>query len=219
MTSSSVQSISATKMSSRPCFPWPSHRHQLSEESWLDEFVMPQAMAGKESFDALWTQHPEEFNQIKLFGKLVTIPRWQRSYGRDYKFSGVVSKGHELPDVLKPYLSWVNSLGYGEFNEVLVNWYQDGAHYIGSHADDEQQLKPDSPIVTITLCLPGIPRKFRIRDKTTKEILEDFPTTNGFVLVMGGKFQKEYKHEIVRMTGSQASKAGARISLTFRQFN
>ena len=131
----------------------------------------------------------------------------------------------------RPYLDWMNSLGYGEFNQFLVNWYQDGENYIGSHADDEKQLIPNSPIVSITLCMGGtfdesgnfnlgnnlIPRKFRIRDKN-KKIFEDVETTNGLVLVMGGKFQKEFKHEIVKIAGKKASLTGPRISITLRQF-
>lgn len=35
---------------------------------------------------------------------------------------------------------------------------------------------------------------------------------------MGGNFQKEFKHEIVKMTGASAAAAGKRISITLRQF-
>lgn len=85
-------------------------------------------------------------------------------------------------------------------------------------SDDESQLVTGSPIVTITLCLEGVPRKFRIRNKSDKTITKDILTTNGIVLTMGGDFQKEFKHEIVKVTGGAAKKVGPRISLTFRQF-
>lgn len=185
-------------------------------ESWLDEWKLPDNLPA--NFEQLWQMHPDEHATVIIFGKETPIPRWQKSYGRDYQFSGKTAKASPVPDVLVPYLEWAEGLGYGKFNQILVNWYRDGNHYIGSHSDDEKQLAPDSPIVTITLCLPGTPRKFRIRNKGDKKIVKDVLTTNGMCLVMGGKFQKEYKHEIVKMTGAAAEKAGPRISITFRQF-
>ena len=190
-------------------------RENLTETSWLDIGIVPGI--SENHFNTLWPLHPEEHAEVMIYGKLTPIPRYQRSYGRDYKFSGVVSKGYPIPPEIQPYLDWVNSLGYGEFNEILLNWYEDGSHYIGAHSDDESQLVPGSPIVTLTLCLPGEPRKFRIRDRN-KKIVKDILTTNGMALVMGGDFQKQFKHEIVKMTGNAAKKAGARISITFRQF-
>jgi len=35
---------------------------------------------------------------------------------------------------------------------------------------------------------------------------------------MGGTFQSEFKHEIVKITGKKADEAGPRISITLRQF-
>lgn len=191
----------------------------LTRTSSLDTMILPKELIPNATqFKSLWDLHPEEHAEVMIYGRLTPIPRWQRSYGKDYKFSGVVSKGFPLPDLIKPYLDYANSLGYGEFNEVLLNWYN-GSHYIGSHADDEKQLNKNSPIVTITLCLPGEPRKFRIRDKKTKDIVKDVLTTNGLVLVMCGEFQKEFKHEVVRLTGGSIQKAGDRISITLRQFS
>jgi alkylated DNA repair dioxygenase AlkB len=194
-------------------------RENMGESSWLDSTILPQSlMAGEDQFRQLWNLHPSEHAEVVLYGKSIPIPRWQRSYGRDYKFSGTVSKGFPIPDLLAPYIDWSNSLYPGiTFNEILLNWYQDGSHYIGSHADDEKQLISGSPIITITLCLSGEPRKFRIRN-IEKTIVKDIFTHNGTVLIMGGNFQKEFKHEIVKMTGSSAEKAGSRISITLRQF-
>ena len=143
---------------------------EVFSESWLDVHQLPLELSGEQCFKQLWEIHPEEHGKVTIFGKELDVPRWQKSYGRDYRFSGNTSRADPVPDVLQPYLDWVHSLGYeesryGEFNQILVNWYADGSHYIGSHSDDERQLVPDSPIVTITLCLPGTPRKFRIRNK------------------------------------------------------
>jgi alkylated DNA repair dioxygenase AlkB len=192
----------------------------MGESSWLDVGTLPsRLLPDEDEFLELWVLHPEKHSEIVIMGKRTQIPRYQQSYLEDYKFSGVVAKKIPLPKALAPYLKWANSLGYGEFHQYLVNWYEDGNSYIGSHSDDEKQLVPGSPIVTITLCREGTPRKFRIRAKDAKKtVVEDVLTTNGKILVMGGDFQKEFKHEIVKITGAKAADAGARISITLRQF-
>ena len=191
----------------------------ISETSWIDSFYLPKILIPDEKiFKTIWDLHPIEHAEVMILGNLIPIPRWQCSYGKDYYFSGNVSKASEIPKEIKPYIDWVNSLGYGEFNGILMNFYQDGSHYIGCHSDDTRQLVKNSPIVTITLALSGINRKFRIRNKLTKNIVKDITTPNGYVLVMGGKFQTEFKHEIVKITGNNAKQAGSRISITLRQF-
>lgn len=192
-------------------------RDHITRRSWLDRGKLPKKLR-ETSFEDLWNLHPETRPKVLMGGKLVETPRWQVSFLRDYKFAGVVSKATELPDPFVPYLDWINEQGYGEFNQMVVNWYEDGRSYIGPHADNTQPLVPQSPIASITLASEGIHRTFRIRDHQ-KKIVADFPTPNGVVLVMGGFFQEELKHEIVKITGKKASLAGKRISLTFRQFS
>jgi len=198
--------------------PMKFEREEMTPLSWLDTGKLPSKLiTNEDQFQVLWDLHPETHHEVLIYGELRPIPRWQQSYLRDYKFSGAELKTLPLPDEFKPYMTWANSLGYGKFNSFLVNWYEDGEHYIGAHADSTVQLVPDSPIITITLCLPGQPRKFRLRDME-KNIVKDVLTPNGVVLVMGGRFQKEFKHEIVKIAGAAAKKAGSRISITLRQF-
>lgn len=190
-------------------------------ESWLDSGSIPLKLIprSKKAFDVFWNLHPDVRSEIMMYGKSVQIPRFQQAYLRDYKFSGTTSKIVELPSVFQPYIDYANTLGYGKFNSFLVNWYENGENYIGSHSDSSTGLVPGSPIITITLCLPGTLRKFRVRDKTPeKTIVKDISTFNGSILVMGTNFQSFYKHEIVKIAGTGAKKAGARISITLRQF-
>jgi alkylated DNA repair dioxygenase AlkB len=106
-------------------------------------------------------------------------------------------------------MEWANTLGLGEFSQLLVNWYKDGSHCIGTHADSEADLKPGSPILTISL---GATRTFRLR--RDGKILMDIPVSDGHVLVMCGEFQRELKHEIPRALRVKQP----RISITLRQF-
>lgn len=192
----------------------------LSDNSSIEIFKIPQRISRTSSFKTYWKLHPKKHGQVKkpFSGELIDVARWQKSYLRDYKFSGVVHKGHKLPAEFEPFLKWMNETKYAikhEFNEVLVNWYEDGSHYIGSHSDDEGGLHSRSDIVTISL---GEKRKFRIRDKKTKKIVLDIELDNRTVVVMRGDTQKEFKHEIVKVNGKKGSQLGPRISITMRQF-
>jgi alkylated DNA repair dioxygenase AlkB len=167
-------------------------------------------------FNSLWNIHPETYGTIKILGKEISTPRWQQSYGRDYRFTGMNHAALPVPELLDPFLEWANSLGYGTFNQVLVNWYANGHHYIGKHRDSESQLVPQSPIISISL---GATRTFRIRNYATNDIIMDLSVNNGDVVIMGGNFQSELTHEIPKISGMKGEGVGPRINITFRQFN
>lgn len=196
-------------------------REFLTKESWLDTCSLD--LGGESEFQKIWNLCPKERGKVMVFGEKTT-PRFQQSYIRDYTFSGVESKALPLPKELERYLTWANLIPQygGKFNQALLNFYSDGTQYIGPHSDSETQLIPDSPIMTITLSLSkdnSTDRIFRIRSKGgEKKIVKDVSTSNGLVLVMGGKFQKEFRHEIVKISGQKAEKTPPRISITFRQF-
>ena len=89
---------------------------------------------------------------------------------------------------------------------------------LGPHSDDETQLKKDSCILSISL---GETRKFRISEKGKKKKecgVLDILLHHGDVIVMKGKMQSFYKHEIVKVNGEKGKKMGRRINLTFRKF-
>jgi alkylated DNA repair dioxygenase AlkB len=58
----------------------------------------------------------------------------------------------------------------------------------------------------------GVVRTFRIRDKLTKKIVMDIPTTSNSIIHMGGAFQKEFTHGIP----VEKNVTGVRYSITFR---
>jgi hypothetical protein len=55
------------------------------------------------------------------------------------------------------------------FNGILINRYSTGQEYIGQHSDDEKNLDKSG---VIAISYRG-ERIFRIRDKVTKEIVQD----------------------------------------------
>lgn len=187
----------------------------------------------REIRQVLADEQPEESAVVKIMGKEVPVPRLQENYLFPYKFSG---KNHgakpllrtpnlfiqlmtEVEMALETYLPAGSNLN---FNEILVNWYRNGHDYIGAHSDDERQLVKGHPIAS--LGFGSGERLVRIRRKEAGEganpIVCEHRVHNGSVYVMcGPTFQRDYTHEIVKVSGMVGESTGPRVSLTLRRFS
>lgn len=168
-------------------------------------------------FNELWEQHPKELGRVMIADSVISTPRWQQSYLRSYQFTGMDHAALDtVPAVLLPLKRWVDEeLGYGSFNQVFVNWYADGSHYIGPHSDDTTQLVPGSPIVSVSF---GASRVFRIHSRRGGPKIKDYTLRHGDCIVMLSPMQQHYKHSIVKVGGRKATTVGRRINVTFRKF-
>ena len=101
-----------------------------------------------------------------------------------YYYSGKLASSKPLKPNLLELLLFVNTLFGSSFNGILVNRYND--------SDNENTLD-DIGVVAISY---GAIRKFRIRNKITKEKVIDIPTTSYSLIQMGGNFQNEFLHGI-----------------------
>jgi hypothetical protein len=103
------------------------------------------------AFADLWALHPNEYHQIRMYGRLVATPRWQQAYGHDYRYTGNLNKALPVPTAIKPLLDWARKTVEPRLNGILINWY-DGSkgHYIGPHTDSPEGLIEAAPIVTIS---------------------------------------------------------------------
>lgn len=146
-----------------------------------------------------------------MFGRLVDVPRWSETYGRDYLFSGTVQRAQPVPDHLAPLLDWSRQRIDQRLDGLLVNWY-DGAlgHSIGRHRDDEVDLVAGAPIVTISF---GEGRRFRLRPWQGRGF-HDIEVGDGSVLVLPYVTNVAYTHEVPASRKQQ----GRRISVTLRAF-
>lgn len=181
-------------------------RTQLTPNSWIDAGQLPVKLYP--DFNALWALHPEKRDQF--MGN--PVPRWIQSYGVPYTFSGKVHNALPIPEILHPIHEWVDNLGLGKFNQVLVNWYKDQNDSISAHSDNEGPLLKNSPIVSVSF---GANRTFAIQNKETKGKKMRIKMPDGTVLIMGGAMQSEYTHEVPK---EPKEVLGPRINLTFRQF-
>ena len=204
--------------------------YTLPFDSWIRSYSsLPDGLdVDEDLFSHLWEMHPPEYGKVVMFGKEVATPRWHQTYGKQYTFSGNTLETQPLDDpYLKKLVRWVNkharqnSLAVGDVphNGVLINWYADGNHYIGAHADDERQLVRDSPIYSFTF---GQERTFKVTSKKNMpegeqiDPLEIQMADNTF-LIMGGKMQRYYKHEVPKAKKSEGD-MGPRINITIRAF-
>lgn len=188
--------------------------YRLDEESWIEQGCIPTDITDVHTFNTLWYLHPDEYGEVYYNGKVIKTPRWQQNYLRDYNFSGMNHKAKPLPIEFVPYLEWANQFnGNVTFNQVLINWYANGHHYINPHTDNEKQLVKHSPVLSLSL---GQERTFRIRNKLDNKSILDLQMPDKTYLMMCGKMQEHYLHEVVKVNGKKGENMGKRINITFR---
>lgn len=191
----------------------------LTDQSWIETGFIPEYLRIENdgsAFNLLWDMKPGFRHKCNIYGKQIDMPREQQVYGSvEYLFSGAKLKPKPIPVFLQKYLDWANEHDntQDKYNMILVNWYHNGHDYIGWHKDNEPEIIPDSNIMTISF---GEMRKFKIKHDTNKSKKRDIPTASNGYIIMGGEFQKEFKHCIGKTQNPFLQ--GKRISLTFRKF-
>lgn len=154
----------------------------------------------------------EERPKIKIFGKECRQNRNVGFFSNEvdrYKYSNSYMSAQPLDDYLVELIETVNEMTKNNFNGILINYYIDGNNYIGAHSDNELELG-NNGVISISY---GSTRKFRIRDKKTKTVFKDIVIEDCDMIHMGGKFQKEFTHEIPVERRIKES----RYSFTFRR--
>ena len=149
--------------------------------------------------------------KVRVFGRTCYQNRdvgFYSNKSKGYAYSNQIMESKPLDDAMESLIDYVNRYYDSNFNSILINKYNNGTEYIGAHSDDEKGIG-NGGVVTISY---GAIRKFRIRDKLTRKIVKDVPTTPYSMIHMAGNFQKEFTHEIP----IEKKVKDARISITFR---
>ena len=148
-------------------------------------------------------------HEIVVYGIRALTPRLVTAFGDkgvsySYSNSKVVARAW-TPFLLKvkKRIELVTGLA---FNFVLVNKYRDGNDYIGSHSDDEKELR--GPIVSLTI---GCVRDFILKNKQTNKSTK-IPLPHNSCLVFGEKTNRKYYHSLPKR--KRCTKV--RYNLTFR---
>ena len=157
---------------------------------------------------------------IKMYNKIHQQPRDVAFYSdevSEYKYSGYAAKASKLSDLLKKLLNFVN-VNFGAcYNGILVNRYNDGNDSISMHSDKIGECDATAGVVSMSF---GASRTFvvkrKVQDPSSKNEWK-IPMDHGMILHMGGKFQEEFTHGVLKETISPSAVFGTRrVNFTFR---
>lgn len=169
-----------------------------------------------EESENLYKRLVDEINwqqdSIKLYGKVLDLPRLTAWYGdedKKYMYSKIEMPINAWNELLLFIKNRIESLTNQHFNGVLLNFYRNGKDSMAWHSDDEKELGKNPVIASVSF---GASRKFRFRHKTNKALKAEVILTNGSLLLMQGETQHFWQHEIPKTKKD----IGGRINLTFR---
>jgi alkylated DNA repair dioxygenase AlkB len=200
-----------------------------------EEVVMPYKKKTKEAATTTTTTTTEGSNKITMFNRLTAF--FDLNDDASYSYSGKVGRGFQfgpqggkigvrLESMRLRLCDWLKSeLGYPvELNTCIINYYKKKIlHYKGSgglgfHSDNEGMivkhkagLGEGGHVIGVTL---GFPKVFKIQDKASGKVVEEFHPTHGSMMCMFAPMQSFFKHAVGTNVGDDV-----RVSLTFREID
>jgi alkylated DNA repair dioxygenase AlkB len=162
-------------------------------------------------FAALLADTPWQQPVLKLYGRVLAVPRlsaWYGDSGAVYCYSGLRLEPLAWTPVLYEIKAVVEELAAIRFNSVLLNLYRDGRDSVGWHSDDEPELGRNPVIASVSL---GAVRRFAFRHKRLP-IRIPLDLAPGSVLLMRGTTQHHWLHQVPKTR----KPVGGRVNLTFR---
>ena len=163
-------------------------------------------------FKKLLEETPWQADKITVFGKTYDQPRLTSLHAINstpYSYSNITMNPNPMTAVLRDLLEKIKQIKNHPFNAVLLNLYRNGKDSNGWHADNEKELGENPVIASISL---GQERFFHLKHRTLKEERLKINLKHGSLLIMGGKMQHYWLHQIPK-TSKPINK---RINLTFR---
>jgi alkylated DNA repair dioxygenase AlkB len=161
----------------------------------------------------LLAKTPWEQDSISYYGKRHKLPRltcWFGDPGAHYTYSNIAKEPRPWTNLLLEIKQRVEIACQFHFNSVLLNFYRSGADTVSWHQDNERELGGEPTIASLSF---GGERIFHMRHTTRIDLPRtDILLTHGSLLVMRGRTQEFWKHQIPRT----AKPVGPRVNLTFR---
>ncbi|GAC1390209.1 MAG: alpha-ketoglutarate-dependent dioxygenase AlkB [Vulcanimicrobiaceae bacterium] len=152
-----------------------------------------------EMFEHLLQTIPWSAETMKMYDKLVTVPRLVAWY-RDPQ---------PLPEVLQTVRERVGEHLRVRFTAVSLNYYRDGGDSVAWHSDKDEELTADPVVALVSL---GATRQMQFRTKALPRTQLRCDLEPGSVLVMRGDVQVHWEHHIPKV----ARPTSARISIALR---
>ena len=164
-------------------------------------------------YHELYNTTPWQEDKITVFGKTYDQPRLTALYAIDptpYTYSNITMYPHPMTQSLLDLNHKISDVKAHDFNAVLLNLYRDGKDSNGWDADNEKELGKNPVIASISL---GEERYFHLKHRTDKDQRIKIKLKHGSLLIMGGKMQHYWLHQIPKTTKI----ISPRINLTFRK--
>ena len=165
----------------------------------------------KHYFERLLNNIQWENDKAIIFGKLIITKRKVAWYGDkpfDYTYSKTTKLALPWTKELLELKNIIENKTGEKFNSCLLNLYHNGGEGMTWHSDDEQNLKKNGAIGSLSF---GAERKFSFKHKETKQTVCVY-LERGSLLIMKGKTQTNWLHCMPTTKKIQS----ARINLTFR---
>lgn len=162
--------------------------------------------------EVLVAETPWAQPRVRLFGREHPVPRLVAWYGDPealYRYSGLEHQPLPWTPCLASIRTRVEQAVGQRFNAVLLNLYRSGEDAMGWHSDDEPELGSEPVVASLSL---GGERRFDLRPKGSQRIAHSLPLVHGSLLVMEGRTQHHWQHQIARTRKACAP----RLNLTFR---
>jgi alkylated DNA repair dioxygenase AlkB len=176
---------------------------------WPDFLTENQA---DELFEELKTSNLWRQDKVKVFGKTYDQPRLcflAADRKVNYTYSGLTLPAVDFSKSLSLIKTRIEQTSSTRFNSCLANLYRDGNDSNGWHSDDEKELGDEPVIASLSL---GVTRNFDLKHKRNRLIKKRIELTHGSLLLMSGRTQKDFKHQIAKSKRIHEP----RINLTFR---
>ena len=180
-------------------------------ELYYDRFFFNNIEANK-YFNLLKKEFQWRQDNIKIFGKIYPQPRLTALYAnnnKSYSYSNIKMHPITFTPTLFDIKSKIEKRLNSQFTSCLLNLYRNGQDSNGWHADNEKELGLNPVIASLSL---GAERIFHMKHRNYKKEKLKINLTNGSLLVMRGKTQHHWLHQIPKTR----KKVEERINLTFR---
>ncbi len=177
---------------------------------YYPKFLAPEKAT--EYFNTLKDRVVWQQDDIKVFGKVYAQPRLTALYANNelpYSYSNITMRPHRFTEELLWLKNKIEDIADCEFTTCLLNLYRDGRDSNGWHADNEKELGKNPIIASVSL---GAERFFHLKHNTDLELKTKILLEHGSLLLMQGKTQHFWKHQIPKTV----KPIPERINLTFR---
>lgn len=151
-------------------------------------------------------------DDITIFGKTHKQPRLTALYANNnktYSYSNITMKPLKFTPTLELIKTKIETKTKQQFTTCLCNLYRDGQDSNGWHADNEKELGQNPIIASVSF---GAERLFKLKHRTDKTLKHDIVLQHGSLLIMQGKTQHHWLHQIPKTRKITSE----RINLTFR---